>query len=182
MADRPKLAISQQRIGGKLHECEFFLEHMEDCGSPEEFGYYLSAFLAALATFTDLALRRKHGRHSNRVLRQLRKTAADLDFLLNARDVEVHRDGVRIWLYRPSQIWGRFLGFGQGLWPSLALTRRQPTYRYHSRFGDGVRLALERTRRNVPGQPGCSMIFEGSGRDVQTCCRNALESVRLLSE
>jgi hypothetical protein len=31
------------------------------------------------------------------------------DFLLDARDVEVHWDGVWIWLYRPSQFWGRFL-------------------------------------------------------------------------
>jgi hypothetical protein len=187
MAARPKLTISEQRIRGKLLECEFFLERMGRSRNPEEFGYYLSAFLAALATFTKLGLIRKYGRHAARALEQLRKASPELDFLLEARDVEVHRDGVRIWLYRASQLWSRFTRFDPGLRPRLALTQRRQgpwtAYRYRSGFGGSpVPVNLTLGAKVAEAGPGYGATFGDPGRDVLMSCANALHSVRSLAD
>ena len=119
---RGRLPISDQRIKGKLAECEFFVKQMEESSDPQEFGYYLSAFLAAFRTFIDLGLMRKHAKGTPQALLQLRKNSSDLDRLLHSRNVEVHREGVRIWLYRPPQrTIPRFRG---GVWGDLLLTAR----------------------------------------------------------
>jgi len=177
---------STQRIKGKLAECEFFLEKMKESSDPQGFGYYLSAFLTALRTFVDLGLRRKHARQhaQDRALKQLRKGSCDLDFVLSSRDVEVHREGVRIWLYRPSRYPRMIPRFRGRLWGDLLLTSRSSrltvTPRYGSKFGDGTRIALETTSPREDA--GCSFLFEDSGRDVLNSCRLALDSVRSLCD
>jgi hypothetical protein len=179
-----RVRISEQRIKGKLAECEFFLKQMEESSDPQEFGYYLSAFLAAFRTFIDLGLMRKYAKGTRQVLLQLRKNSSDLDRLLHSRNVEVHREGVRIWLYRPPQ---RMIPrFKSGVWGDLLLTARNSTVpvtpRYRSRYGDRMREALELTTpATAPNKSAkCSFIFEDSGRDVLTSCRVALNAVRSL--
>ncbi len=206
MPTRKKLVISDQQIKGKLAECNFFLEHMEQSRDPQELGYYLSAFLSALATFTSLGLMRQHAKGVGRALEQPRKNSSDLDLLLQARNVEVHREGVRLWLYRApvgkrrvpasplqgrfpsSRFQSRFPRFGGGLWSSLVVTTRERrpegVPKYPSRFGDDLRSALELTTRadSPKDDPGYRFIFEDSGRDVLKSCRSALDTVRPLGD
>ena len=185
---RKRLLISTQRIGVKLAECDFFLEHMKKSRESQEFGYFLSAFLSALKTFTVLGLIRKHSKNSGHVLLQLRKNSADLDLLLDFRDVEVHGEGVRIWLYRPSRFPNMSPRFQGSLWGNLWLiTRKQTvrgTSRYRPRYGEGLRVALEQTTRagTLADDPRHSFIFQDSGRDVLKSCRSALDAVRSLGD
>lgn len=172
---------------------------MEESTDPQEFGYYLSAFLSALKTFTVLGLMRKYAKGSSQALSQLRKGSPHLDSLLSSRDVEVHREGVRIWLYRPSrspQIIPRFKG---SLWGDLLVTRRDSGAgdtspygsrsgrfggRYRPRFGDGTRVALELTRPAAASTKDatCSFILEETGGDALGACRFALDAVRSLGD
>jgi hypothetical protein len=183
-------AISSERIKTKLAECEFFLGKMHESPDPQEFGYYLSAFLAAFRTFIDLGLMRKHAKATgaDQALLQLRKNSCDLDLLLYSRNVEVHREGVRIWLYRPSRPQRMVPRYRGGLWGDLLLTARTSTVsvtpRYGSRYGDGRRVALELSApATVLNQDArCSFIFEDSGRDVLKACSVALDAVRSLGD
>jgi hypothetical protein len=172
MADRHKLAISLQRIGGKLLECEFFLERVEDATRTEDFGYYLSAFLAALSTFTDLALITRYAKGAKQARKKLLEQPSDLGFLLNARHVEVHQEGVRIWCYR-----GRY---GTGLWSTVAAAgvSQRNIPRYTSRYPRGpVPLNIESAKLPRNDAP-LGFIFHDSGRDVVTCCHRALAAAR----
>ena len=176
---RAKVVVSEERIRGKLAECEFFLEQMNENADPQVFGYHLSAFLSALSTLTILGLMRNHGQNTKRALEQLRKSASELDFLLNSRDVEVHREGVGIWLLRSNRVSPRFRG---GIWGDLWVTPRYGSRyapRFRSKFGDGMRVALERTSP-ATGARG-TFIFHKSGEDVLTCSRAALDAVRPLA-
>jgi len=195
---RKPLNIPEERVSGKLAECDFFLSQMKDATNVQEFGYYLSAFLSALKTFTDLGLMRTHGKGASEALLQLRKKSRDLDSLLSSRDVEVHREGVRIWRYKPSrgpQIVPRFKG---SLWGDLLLTSRDSGAkdassfaskygnrfasrfgsRFRSRFGEGTRVALKLTYPAPANDATCSFILEDSGADVLGSCRLALDAVR----
>jgi hypothetical protein len=177
---RQGVLVSEQRIKGKLAECEFFLDRMNESNSPQVFGYYLSAFLSAVSTLTVLGLMRNHGKSFNGALRQLRGNSGELDFLLNSRDVEVHREGVRIWFYQNSQPQSMSPRFRGGLWGDLLLTpRHESRYRskFRPRFGDGMRVALERAK--AAPAPN-TFIFEDSGQDVVAICKAALDAVRLL--
>jgi hypothetical protein len=121
MTSRKKLVISDLRIRGKLAECDFFLEQMASSDDVEQFGYHLSAFLAALSTFTNLGLIRQGAKAKgvNQDLHQLRKKSREVDLLLEFRDVEVHREGVTIGGYS-----GYGTGaYGVGLWSRLVSIR-----------------------------------------------------------
>ncbi len=162
-----------QRIKGKLEECEFFLKQMGQSHDPQEFGYHLSAFLCAFGTFTELRLRQKYNREcdQHQALRQLRKQCHDLDVLrkYDLRNVEVHREGIRIWIYRRSR-------------PEQTTSKPAVSSRYPSRYGSGTRVTLERITAAPDTHAGCSFIFHDSGGDVVKTCRAALDVVRSLGE
>jgi hypothetical protein len=151
---------------------------MRDARSVREFGYYLSAFLTALSSFTELALIRKHGRDKSKIFQELKHRTDGTGFLLLSRDVEVHREGVRIWLY--GSLWGELLR-------TTSISRTQNSSRYRSRYqsrfqpryGD-MRAALEITTP-TDKDARCSFIFEGSGQDVFKSCVSVLDAVRSLA-
>lgn len=89
-------------IWEKVAEARFFLERMTDADAKSDhqpFGYYLSAFLNAFRSIAYRAFRftaRAHGRPARDKLKAKVEAAADLKFLTEARDVEVHQDGVTL--------------------------------------------------------------------------------------
>src|SRR5260370_37856459 len=94
---RKRLDISPERIRSKLDECNFFLKEMTESVNPDEFGYYLSAFLAAFKTFTELGQQCKYAKGRGNAP-QFRSNPL-ITLLLDLRDIEVHREGIRIWGY-----------------------------------------------------------------------------------
>ena len=93
---------STDAIWEKIAEARFFLERMTEADAKSDhqpFGYYLSAFLNA---FRSIAYRffaftaRTQGRPARDQLRAKVQADGDLQFLTDARDVEVHQDGVTL--------------------------------------------------------------------------------------
>lgn len=89
----------------KIQECKFFIALMERYEKePKEFGFCLSAYLSA---FRSIFERLKNTTPEIIPRRMVRKEVANflefspaINFLVKARNVEVHREGVRIELIR----------------------------------------------------------------------------------
>jgi hypothetical protein len=63
-------------------------------GDPEEFGFLVSAFLSATRSITDLLDNRQHGAWlENWKLHQTTKDRGTLEFMIQQRIAEVHREG-----------------------------------------------------------------------------------------
>lgn len=94
IAVRRKTPIAPKRVLKKVGECHFFLELMQQHEHEEkEFTYCLSAFLTALqsvASLTPMADPQRQ-RQLKSVIERLIKTHPNLEYLLNARDVEAAR-------------------------------------------------------------------------------------------
>ncbi len=126
MAQREKLVVPAERLPNKMRECAFFLGCMEQhLQEPEVFGYYLSAFLSALKSIEYLT--RSVGKDAAKKVKALRQNNRGLDFLFDARDVEVHREGVAITMTIGSRIKPPETVF--------RLPRSRFETRYESRFG-----------------------------------------------
>lgn len=181
---RSTLHVSEQRVKGKLAECEFFIDRMSSAHDAQEFGHCLSAFLSALSSYVQLGLIRKNRKKAAAALDQMKQSKSRIGFLLSYRDVEVHREGVSIWSFKSStrKMTPRFTG---GLWGDLLLTTRDiPRFRsrFQSRFGD-LRHALEMTpMHDTQNEKVLSFVFESSGQDVLKSCRTGLEDARALIE
>lgn len=125
MPSRKKTSTKPERVLKKVAECKFFLDQMEQRENEEdEFAFCLSAFLSALQSVAWLLpmADSKRREQLRRQIEQLENTHPDLKYLLNARDAEVHREGVAI-----------TLSFGS----SLSLRQREfrfPSSRFHGRF------------------------------------------------
>jgi hypothetical protein len=108
---RKRAFITKPRVFRKIAECHFFLREMErreryQSERPEEFGYNLSAFLSALRSvewFGRLVVSKRSSEIANRI-GQLRQETHELDYLLNAGDAEVHREGVSVILTLASPV------------------------------------------------------------------------------
>ena len=179
---RSRLNISLQRVQTKLDECDFFLDQLRDTHEPQAFAYQLSAFLAAFSTFVALSLIRRYPNGYKARLKQLRKNSPAVDRLLEFRDVEVHREGIRIWGFNQSL--GAIPRFRGSLWGDLLLTPRHSSRfrsrfesRFPPRYGSGMKRALERI---TPNPMRHSFLFEDSGTDVIELCAAGLEAARLL--
>jgi len=184
---RSPLKLSQERITSKLAECDFFLRQMRQSREPQEFAYHMSAFLTAFSSFTQLALLRKHPRGFEKALERLRKNSV-VDRLLDYRDVEVHREGIRIWGYDPSLRANP--RFRVGIWGDLLVTaphrsRSRDGSRFESRlpprYGGGMLRALERITP-THDLTTSSFVFEGSGLDVFELCTAGVEALRSLCD
>lgn len=108
-----------ERALEKVEEGRFFLTLMKiNRKTPQQFGYCLSAFLSAFksaferlkTTVGDEHIRRR----AANAVRNLRQSRPDVDFLMEARNAEVHREGVKIELewqtpsVTPERWWSRF--------------------------------------------------------------------------
>ena len=184
---RKPINISEERLKGKVSECEFFLERMKGSSHVDEFGYFLSAFLSAFKSCVYLGLTRA-GKNFAQELQRLRDKSHDVDCLLEARDVEVHREGIHIWLFTDSGHRTANPRFRGSLWGDLLLaTRNRVGSRYGSRFrsrfqpkfGD-LRAALELTLPVTAAASTLSFIFQDSGQEVIKTCSCALEAIRSL--
>jgi hypothetical protein len=139
MPVRRRMHLSPERVFRKIDECNFFLEQMQERQQNEnQFSFCLSAFLTALASvawFIPMAesdpgrRRRLKGQ-----IARLEQTHPDLTYLLNARDAEVHREGVAI-----------RVRFGMKF-PTTATGFRFPRSRLTSRRFEG-RFAVSRFER-----------------------------------
>ncbi len=100
MGSTAEVVANQARVWEKLRESRFFLTLMRDYeGDPEKFGFCLSAFLSAfrsiayrLARYTKIT----QGVQARNGLMALLGSQPDIAFLTQARNVEVHEDGVVI--------------------------------------------------------------------------------------
>jgi len=154
MAKRKRKLITPQRVLNKVEECRFFLRCMEQHEQePEEFGYYVSAFLSALKTveyLTPIAAR-QHQARVRKEIHQLKGARPDLNYLLNARDAEVHQEGVALvmtfnsptqlqepgFVFRSARFRGRFEGrFRSGFRLPKLKTIYEPVYRDRWWFRD----------------------------------------------
>jgi hypothetical protein len=93
MPPRTKLTISRARVRSKVAECHFFLRQMQEHEQVEDFRFVLSAFLSALKSVEYLT--RPYQKEISNRLCEPRTERAELDYLLSARDLEVHREGVK---------------------------------------------------------------------------------------
>lgn len=85
--------VTLERALEKVDEARFFLARMEDHGGNwPEFGYYLSAFLSA---FRSIHYRLCCLGAGDRV-KCLSDSDKEVNFLIQARDAEVHKEGVGI--------------------------------------------------------------------------------------
>lgn len=91
---------NQGRVWEKVRESRFFLTLMTDHeGEPEKFGFCLSAFLSAFRSIAYQLIRYTkitRGQQAKEGLKGLLDSRPNIDFLKQARDVEVHQDGVTI--------------------------------------------------------------------------------------
>jgi len=161
MPARKKLVVSRDRLLSKVAECRYFLQHMEQHqGNPNEFGFGLSAFLCAFKSVASLTpqiypdpKRQKQFRNG---INQLRDGHPDLNYLLNARDAEVHREGVKIVLVLNSFLKPRQKGF------------TFPSSRFTVGFVEGSSLAFNlRSGRRSIDQLTCTATA-GCFRTTQT--------------
>lgn len=99
MPARKKTPVTPRRVLNKIAECHYFLQRMDQHEEhPAEFGYCLSPFLSALRSVEWLApmADSKDRKQISNSIEQLKTARPDLNYLLNERDAEVRREGVKI--------------------------------------------------------------------------------------
>ena len=176
MSRRKKLQITPDRVRKKIEECSFFFRKMEETvdNPADEFGFYLSAFLSSMKSIVDLAplVDKKRENQFRDELRQLREDHPSLNYLLEVRDAEVHREGVDI-----------VMGFST----DLKLTERSfnfPTARfkreYRSRFDPRVTARFDVPPRSSIYRSTYNYVwtFRDNTRDVVQTCRDSLNALR----
>jgi len=145
---RSGLLIAPSRLLKKIGEAQFFLEKMRGSNeSPQELGFYLSAFLSALKSIEYLAPLTSRDRQAEirKGISQLRDNHAALNYLLEARDAEVHREGVGLvleslttlkvskptFIFPSARFKGRYEGRFQGRFeqPNLGQSQASTVYR-----------------------------------------------------
>jgi len=152
----------------KIEECEFFIRLAERHKTkPQEFGFYLSASLSAfysilerlILTVLDRPLRKRKKRAE--ALARLGLSSPEIAFLLDARNLEVHHEGVHIDLVRRRD----------PLAPQPTVPRFGTRY---GRFDDPLWTA--------PGPRAEKhwVFFKVPKSEAITLCRNALEQVQQL--
>ncbi len=127
MTKKPKepdyKATRPEAIPEKVDECKFFLGLMDTYKERrpiKEFLWYLSAFLCAYRSLSYRlfgVLKHRKGSDDAKALRETLCSDRDIDSLRRLRDLEVHGDGVTVWVPPP---FGNPLeaGPGSGLYPA----------------------------------------------------------------
>lgn len=168
------IATNPDRIFDKCRECRFFLvqlaEHELEMDI-EKFLYCLSAFLSAFRTAIYRSLgvvRTLHGKPVSETFRESLYKNADIKFLKETTDLEVHGDGARVWQnYRVSLIHPvphRWQTERNGRWES-PLNRDRFKSTMARGFGDGGFL------REPAG-----WRFDGHPKNLIECCHDTLEA------
>lgn len=111
MAKKPKepdyKATRLEGIPEKVDECKFFLGMMDtykETTPIREFLWYLSAFLCAYRSLSYRLLgvvRHRKGSDDAKALGETLRSDRDIDLLRRLRDLEVHGDGVTVWVPPP---------------------------------------------------------------------------------
>jgi hypothetical protein len=98
MAKRSRADANPDAIKCKLREADFFLHKMVEASDiPDEYGFYLSAFLSAVYS-TRERLHQIGGftKKEQSLIQQQLCSGGILHLLCETRNVEVHKDGIRI--------------------------------------------------------------------------------------
>ena len=98
-------ATSPQAIVSKFRECRFFLSLLADYEKtdPEKFSFCVSAFLCAFRSIQYKLLGvvgKQHGSTARRTIKQRLDAHAEIKFLTDRRDLEIHGDGVPLYELR----------------------------------------------------------------------------------
>jgi hypothetical protein len=172
---RMSVLITPERVLRKIHEARFFLKKMEELSEQaEEFGFYLSAFLSALKSVEYLApLANKSRRTQIRdEICQLRHDHPSLNYLLETRDAEVHRQGVGIVLELGT---ARKLTAPSFIFPSARFKNRFEG-RFQGRFTRSRLGASKTTSVYQPVYYNAWHFLDYSHEVVQTC-RDSLDAL-----
>jgi len=167
-------ATNPDRIADKARECRFFLVQMaehEERMDIEKFLYCLSAFLSAFRSTIYRSFGVAQTRKGNAAARKFRDDLyknADIQFLKDTTDLEVHGDGAKVWQeYRVSLTgptpgrWGR----SGGRWGEPKNEGRLSS-RYSSTGG------MTQVLREPAG-----WRFDGHPKNLVELCHDALEAV-----
>jgi hypothetical protein len=163
-------ATNPDRISDKSRECRFFLLKMAEYEREmdiEKFLYCLSAFLSAFRTAIyrscGVAKTRKGNAAGRKFLQDLYQNA-EIKFLKDTTDLEVHGDGAKVWQhYRITlvQVPSRW---------SQPIDRGRDRFRSRtSRFGQNIE---DLVRREPAGWQ-----FEGQPKNLIELCHDALEEL-----
>lgn len=172
---RTSILIAPERVLKKIHEARFFFKKMEESSErAEEFGFYLSAFLSALKSVEYLApLANKNRRTQIRdEICQLRHNHPSLNYLLETRDAEVHREGVGIVLE---------LGVARKLTePSFIFPSARFKSRFEGRFQGRFtqsRLGASQTSSVYRPVYRDAWYFRNYPHEVVQTCRDSLDAL-----
>jgi hypothetical protein len=100
-------ATRPERIPEKVDECEFFLGLMDaykETRPIREFLWYLSAFLCAYRSLWYRSfgvVKHLKGRDNAKALDETLRSHRDIDWLRRLRDLEVHGNGITVWVPPP---------------------------------------------------------------------------------
>jgi hypothetical protein len=172
---RMSVLITPQRVLKKIQEAGFFLKKMEQLNAQaDEIGFYLSAFLSALKSVEYLApLANKNRRTQIRdEIYQLRHNHPSLNYLLETRDAEVHREGVEIVLELGA---ARKLTKPSFIFPSARFKSRFEG-RFQGRFTPS-RLGASQTSSIYQPVYRDAWYFRDYSHEVVQTCRDSLDAL-----